>query len=235
MNNNKSQLNLKHILRNIILFLLILNSSSCEKGEAKSSITDCQRSTNFGNLKLCLPNLEGHKECYDIEKVKLLADSFELDVNQVLGYYLPDTIYTKIDSLYSLTYDNYFKLYTNKSLLNQKFSDRDFKEFVEMINKDFILENWDKVEDETLDKFKELPFNKPTAVKKYKLNKDVNTLILLIKYENNEYPVLCFLNVMKLKNNMFWIAYYKNYKSESSIREGKSKNDYIINEFFKSN
>lgn len=220
------------MLKNILVFFLLLNILACNESKPVTEVKAmCKNATSFGNFNLCLPELAEYEECYAIEKVRIVADSFEIDENQILGYYLPDTIYNRLDSLYQLSYDNYFKFYTNKALKDQKITRQDFEGVVNLIQEDFVLEQWDQIEDKTLEKFQDMPFNKPQSVKNYNLDQNAHVLIMMINYENNDYPMLSFLNTLYVKDKLLWMAYYKNYKSENSIREGKSQNDRIVKAF----
>ena len=75
----------------------------------------------------------------------MLTESNGVD-NDIIGFYIPKGKYEEIDSVLSLTYDNYFQISFNKDLSSNGMTRSNYKDFVEMMDRTFILENWNEIE-----------------------------------------------------------------------------------------
>ncbi|HOS49496.1 MAG TPA: hypothetical protein PLG57_12695, partial [Bacteroidia bacterium] len=107
---------MKRIL--VVVFALFLTSFT-QAQTGKSNI-HCERKTNFGEAELCLPSINGMKECYENEVVKAFADQTEYETNKVLGYYLMDSTYKAIVAGSEFEMGDYFKIYGTTKLADYK-------------------------------------------------------------------------------------------------------------------
>ncbi len=189
----------------------------------------CENKAAFGDMQFCLPDIDGMTECYDLPLVKSLADQFEADGNSVLAFYLNDSTYKHVDSLDKIVYDDYFKIYVTNSLQNIRQDIADLDEMVQMIKGNYLQENWNELKQKTESKMDFLSVDVPVIVESYTPHEQVRTIIMLIKYVvgESEVVIVATMNMILLHDRLIWLAYYKHYDGEASIKNAKSKNDYI--------
>jgi hypothetical protein len=215
----------------IILFLFLFNLSFAQNNQ-------CSRETNFGEKELCLPEVEGYKECYEEPNVKQLADATEVPANRVIGYYLNDQTYGKRDSLGLISFDDFFKIYGTLQIQDLD-ADKNFLEEMEtLLGGNFISKNWEQMEKE-VDKIGiEVEVGVPIIVKQYKLNERSFTFLMLTKYalEGIEpYTLAISINGLLINDRVIWMAYYLNYKGEETIISLANKSNDIVRKLLKVN
>src|SRR6476620_9112348 len=71
----------------------------------------CARTVAAGTVSLCMPKLDGMNEAYEIPGVKSAVDASDGAGNYILGMYLPDSLYARVDEMPGLALDNYYKVY----------------------------------------------------------------------------------------------------------------------------
>ena len=77
---------------------------------------DCDNEVSFGNTPICLMKIDGMNECYSNPLVKVYMDQFKFAKNDVLGIYLNDNVYSKVEQLGQFQFDDYFKVYSMSML-----------------------------------------------------------------------------------------------------------------------
>ena len=98
---------MKKIIGALSLVLLIGCSLS---GNRKNDA--CNHSEWYGYVNICLPTIDGMKECRLHPRVQAFTQKYR-ESGPLLGYYLNDKTYQRIDSLGTFSFDNYFMLYDN--------------------------------------------------------------------------------------------------------------------------
>jgi len=191
-------------------------------------------SVYYGYVNICLPEIKGMTECHTNENVRNITQPY-LASGPVLGYYLNDETYMKIDSLGRITYDTYFMLYGEYQYENYQASVND----LELKTAGLETTLFDK------DQFAQLEKNmgtvkaeKPVLLEKYSPRPNVNTLIILMKYYDGtgtETNVISAANVILVKQRLLNLAYYIAYSGSKSIDELKQKNEVAINAFMDAN
>jgi hypothetical protein len=105
-----------------ILLITIVALLSCgvkqEKTSTLSSDNDsiCKHSRFYGEIEICLPEIDGMTETYSHEKVKRRTNQFSYDNNTILGLYLNKEDMAKLDDFDNAALDDYFKVYALKKL-----------------------------------------------------------------------------------------------------------------------
>lgn len=192
---------------------------------------NCVRITTFGEKEICLPKIEGYQECYTIPLVKQIADATEVPVNVVLGYYLNDEIYSKIDSIGLINFDNFFKIYATTQLKDLPADSKFLKEMEEVLNGNFISQNWDEMKKD-IDKIDlGVKVGEPLVINKYNFNDKSFTYVMLIKYQvdgEEPYTMAMTMNGFLTNERLVWMAYYLNYKGEESIIKLEEQSNIIL-------
>ena len=186
----------------------------------KAQDSNCYRTTQFGEAKICLPTIDGYQECYEDPDIKVLADATEIPMNTILGYYLNNKAYAEMDSTGLQGLSDYFKIYATLELKDYTADQALLDNMKEVVSNSFNGNTWDMVKDE-IDKLDfEMELGAPTLVKTYKLNDNSFTCVLLIKYEipDSEAITVAFtINGMLLNERLVWMAYYMEYENEETL------------------
>lgn len=198
---------------------------------------NCSRVTPYGDVEICLPSIDGYSECYLNPVVKGLADHFEAPMNMVLGYYLPDSIYAKVDVLDQLSYDNYFKVYANKEMGTVKAGKKELEAIYKEVAENTISKNWSEVKGTVEGKLEGLQIGIPTVIEQYSLNDASKSLVMVINYSlgDESLPVIMAVSFIVVKERMVFLAYYLNYKNEDTIEKLKTNSSQIIESLISEN
>lgn len=215
------------------------NAETYKSSDADNTQTgDCERIANWGDLEICLPKIDNMKECYLTPNVKELADKFEAKGNSVISFYLNTDTYNQVDSLEYISYDDYFKIYATDEIKNMRLGKAELKEFADLIGSNFISKEWDSIEEKLSDDIGDFAIGVPHKIESYSPTKNVNTFVMITKYGTDteyEYSLVMTMNLVLIKNRMIWLAYYKDFDGDESIRLAKKKNDEIILSLLKAN
>lgn len=217
-NNNVKSQNDNYTTDNTINVQPISNEKSCDK------------SVRFGNIDVCLPEIDGMTECYSNPMVKERADNTEYEGNSELGFYLNNETYKKVNKINEINFDDYFKIYATKSFAYKKFELPELNNMANKMEGNYIKTNWSELKKKAEKNRDFVSIGKPVLLDSYIPNKNIRTFVMLTKYnvDNTEFIMVATLNMVLIKEHLIWLAYYKNYNGEESINKAKSKNDYIV-------
>lgn len=207
-----------------------LNSSFAQDVNKNKS---CEKLVDVSNREICLPEIDGMKECYDIPAVKLKADKFENSGNSILGFYVTNDVYKRIDDFEGITLEEYFKIYVVNNMKDKEYDLSQLNEMGMIIENSFIKDNWDKLKTEVEKSHSYLSIGQPVLIEKYNPNEQTRTYLLIVKIESQgvEYIMLMSVNIILIKDKIIWLAYYKKYEDRESIDIVKSSNDNIVLKF----
>jgi len=202
-------------------------NQSDQSGEIQS---DCLKEVSFGDMDFCLPGIEGMTECYSSPKVKERADAFNYEGNSILGYYLNNETYQQMESLDSISYDDYAQVYVTNNLKGIKVGQAELEQMANTMGSDFIQENWSDMQRKLEHSYDDLSIGTPVLVENYSPHSKVKSFVMIskIKTQKEEAVMLMTLNIVEMKERLIWLAYYKFYDGEESIKAAKTRNDYII-------
>jgi len=208
------------------------NESQAIINEVPSTIkNDCNSSRLYGDIKICLPEIDGMEEAFSFPQVKNRKDLFGSfsDNNIILGLYLSDEDFTAIDNFESEPLDDFFKIYALKQVEGIKFEKSDFNGLIESSKGNYIDKSWDEIIEKVLSGTDDMSIGQPVRIEAYKPTEDVFTQVLLTKMISGEEEVIVVntLNIVRLKSTVILYAYYKNYKSSKTLEQAKAKSDFF--------
>jgi hypothetical protein len=189
----------------------------------------CNSSRLYGEIEICLPEIDGMKEVYSYSQVKERSDLFSYENNTILGLYLSKKNFSAIDNFENEALDDYFKIYALKQTEGIEIGKSDFDEMIEYSKGNFIEKSWEDIIDNVLSGTDNMSIGQPVRIEAYKPTEDVFTMVLLIKMISGEEEriVVCTLNMVRLKNSLIYYAYYKNYTSAKTLELVKAKSDFF--------
>ena len=199
---------------------------------------NCSRKVNFGDISICLPKIEEMNECYNQKIVKEKADKNEIEQTELLGFYLNDFVFGKIDKLNEFDFDDYFKIYSFDFAKGINFKTSDLDKMSDMITGNGKLIGWDKIIKELNNNPNStISFDRPIYVDKYVVNDKSRTSIFINRIKNNDkqYYILGSINTMVIKNRVIFLSYYLNFEDSSSLENFKKKNNEIVLKIQKAN
>lgn len=216
----------------ITFFLILIMSNMLFAQE-----NNCERKAKFGEVEICLPKIEGYRECYLNPVIKELADKTEVPINMVLGYYLNNDTYEKKDSIGLISFDDYFKVYGTKQIKDFKADNKLLNQMQEMVAQNFVSENWESMQKEIDKVGVEVKIETPVVVKKYSLSDNSFTLVMLARYQLEgiePFVMAMTINGMVINKRLVWMAYYLDYKGKSTIGKLQDKSNLVLQEFLNS-
>lgn len=214
-----------NVIRNIVVITFFITNW------AFAQETECGRIAYFGKTEICLPQINGYRECYTDSIVKQLADKTEVPENKVLGFYLDNETYAAKDSIGHFVFDNYFKVYGTKEIMNLKTTTNELILLQDLINGDFLSENWSELEKKLNDLELGVETGVPVVVKSYNLDKNSFTVVMIFKYEIEgiePYSLVMTVNGLLIKERVIFMAYYMFYDGKDSIIAVQEKSNLIV-------
>ncbi|MDR1408100.1 MAG: hypothetical protein LBJ23_08665 [Tannerella sp.] len=219
-------------MKKIIGLLALLVLTGCSGTGNKGTV--CKNSVFYGYVNICLPEIRGMQECLAHENVKQIVQPYLIS-GPVLGYYLNNETYGKIDSLGLITYDTYFMLYGEYQYENYQAAVNDLETKTAGLEKSlFDREGFEQIEKN----MGAVKAEKPVLLEKYSPYPNVRTMIVLMKYksdEGTETSVVSAANVILVKQRLLNLAYYVAYSGGKSIDDLKQKNETVVSTFLKAN
>ena len=158
----------------------------------------------FGDIEVCLPNVQGMVECYENEDIKSYVSNFDFEVNQIIGFYLTQNDYDNFNSSDKPKMDGYLKIYSPKKMKNQEINNSNLDEMVQIFKKNFLESNWDKISEKIEELGTNLRIDSPILMENYKPNETTRTFITFNKIASETYEdfQISALNLMNIKNRL---------------------------------
>lgn len=208
----------------LVGILLIINQ------QIATSQDECARVGQYGSVDLCMPLIEGMKECYLRPNVKILADHFEDNRNMVLAYYVNDSTHLQVERLAEIKYEDYFKIYANKGLAEVAINVNYLESIYTEMSASFIKENWKTLKESVENKLDELEIGIPQLIEEFEASEHSKSMTLIINYniEGEMHPVAMSINMLVINERLIFMAYYLGFKNKETFDHIKSKSKKII-------
>ncbi|PNE25535.1 hypothetical protein BHU16_01180 [Tannerella sp. oral taxon 808] len=216
-------------MKNLITlsFIMALLLSSCHRTAEK---TPDGGSELYGYVNIHLPQIEGMNECHNHPRVKAFTERYRQS-GPILGYYLDDATFPRIDSLGQITFDNYFMIYGDYNRENYDAEDTDLPLMQEQLERSLVGTDWQALGRSTEDINNTLMVGRPAIIEKYSPQPGVLTMIILMKYQQEggaESTVASAANCILLKKRLLSMAYYMAYQNANTILTLKQRNDAAV-------
>lgn len=233
-----SKMIIKIIFSLLVFFFSFIIATTCSKNAYKenlktnkANVTDCKNSINYGGISICLPEIDGMKECHKSIIVSKLTDRIFPKSYKIIAYYLNKETYKKINDLFNLKYDDYLLIYGQEKYENSYATQSDLEETTRSQSNNFDWNDSIKNIEKRLDSLSSnISIGKPVLIENYSPCEEVKSTVMLTKlqFENNEYVITGIMNIVLIKNRLIIACYYKDYDGPKSVKAAKAKNDYMI-------
>ena len=223
-----------------IMYIISLLSSlitCCSSNIKKDQIADCDKSTMWGNTKICLPQIDEMIECYNEPKINDRASKYKYDGNTILAFYVPNNIYKSKDILENIDLDNFFQVFATDRTKDIKFNNDELGNVENALIKSIDAKKWDEILRTLEAKREDISLTKPVFIERYSKSINVKTVLFFNQYNVNNKNIyaLTSVSLINLKDRLIWISYYKNYSGSKSIEEIKKISDQINQRFLEQN
>ena len=190
----------------------------------------CKKSVPFGDVNICLPEVDGMSECYNKPIAKEYLDKLNPTNNPIFACYLNDTDFKQIDSLGKIAIEDYFMIYALNKMKGVTINSTILNTLSNMIEEGFLKENWDYIKKKIELNNDYFSIGRPILIESYAINSKIKTFVLLskIKNENGEKIQIQIMNYIQIKKRLITLSYYLDYYDENSFKSAKSKNDYLV-------
>lgn len=192
--------------------------------------TGCTNSALYGYVNICLPEVEGMKECRTHGGVQQVIQSY-LASGPVLGYYLNEETYKQVDRLKEISYEDYFLMYGEYQMENYFAREEDLIQAEKGLEQTLFEENnFERISTRIEEFYQTMTVGRPALLEKYTPGPNARAMVVLMKYRNgeNETSVVSVVNFLLLKNRLMNVAYYVAYDGGKSIDRAKEKNTAFI-------
>lgn len=223
-------------MRKIILLVSFFLVFSLLSSQNLIKKIECVKQIYYGDSEICLPKIAGMTECYSVpivqKKVSRVIDDRGM---LVMGFYLTNEIYEKIDILDEIPFDGFFLIYAQENMKNIKGGIKDLEKVANLMKSSYIEFDWE-LDDIIIDN-KMINVGKPVLLDNYSPSNEIHSFVGLTYSEMNgiNYVGLSIMNMMIIKEKLITLVYYYKYEDKSSIVNAKSINDYIVLRFLYEN
>ena len=236
------------MMNRFVLILYIVVFSQCAENVKQNEITtNCENSRFYGKVEVCLPKIEGMRECMTHPKLKGRPGILVSEQNTTLGIYLNDSSINQLEA--SQTPENiglngYFKVYGVSNIEGMQIGQSEFDAFAEAFKNKFVHNDWNivKMDISMLSLEKEMnnfraktgkpiipisnSFDKQVEILNYKPNEKIVTSVLILLSSTDENKALVnTMSIVKIKDTIIFYSYYQTYKDENTIEQVKSQSD----------
>lgn len=222
----------------LYFYLIIGQSDGILIAQSLTSLEKCKHSRQFGDINVCLPTITGMTECYSNPTIKGRADKLYQVGSTVLGAYINNQIYGKIENLDEIVFDDYFFIYAVNKLQGAKIGTPELDNVFNLMTGNYLKETWEELKGK-IEKFHDylVSIGKPIILNSYAPNVKTRTCIFLTKMtlENKEMINISILNVSEIKQRMIFSSYALNFDGEGSIKTAKAKNEDFVSKFIAEN
>ena len=218
---------MKKLLTQCSILAVLLLLGSCQHSADKGAD---QPSELYGYVNIHLPQIEGMNECHNHPRVKTFTERYRQS-GPILGYYLDDATFPRIDSLGQITFDNYFMIYGDYNRENYDATPADLPLMQEQLERSLVGTNWQEQGRRTEDAYNTLMIGQPAILQKYSPQEGVLTMIILMKYQQEggaESTVASAANCILLKKRLLSMAYYMAYQNANTTLTLKQRNDAAV-------
>jgi len=230
--------NYKSIRMKIFYILLFLAIISCGQTSNKSQdklnktavkAQECNNERLFGDISVCLVEIDGMTECYSNPKVALHANEFRYEGNEILGIYFNEDTYSKIENLGDFSYDDYFKVYSVKKLKKINVGGSELDQMSDIMEGNYVEENWDNLKTEFENIHDYISVGQPILLESYSPNNRIRSFVFLMKMQTEDIDkiLVMIMNMAEIKQRLIYYSYYKNYEGKESINHAKAMSDYF--------
>ena len=205
----------------------------------------CINIKEFGLKEICMPEFDNMKECYDEEFYKIYADEFKGSADEIiLAFYISENdysdFYTNILDEKQVLNDPYCKIYAT-TLAKDFYVDESNLDFLE----ESIIKYMDQVDEsfsftETLNeimKESNVTVQAPLLLDHYKTVDNIRTVVSLMYYtmDTEQVSMTTIMHLIVIKNRLFFMACYDEYKDFSSIKEMERNSNSYAEELLRIN
>jgi hypothetical protein len=217
----------------LVLSLLCIFSNSL----SAQILRKCEREVSFGIATICLPTIENMKECFTNDTVNALALSTEYPGNIVLGYYLMDSTYARLDQLDKIEMGNFFKVYAIEKLKDYKSDKEVLKQMCDVTEASLKPAEWKEVKETIENIVDSITVGSPKLVDEYSNLANTKSYIMIVKYETetSSFVSIMALDIVLVQERILCLAYYSDYTGKESQQKLKQLNDKVLKAFVEMN
>lgn len=236
------------MMNRFFLILCIVIFSQCAENVKQNEITtNCENSRYYGKVEVCLPKIEGMRECMTHPKLKGRPGILVSEENTTLGIYLNDSSLSQLEASQTpenIGFSGYFKVYGIGKLEGMQIGQSEFDAFASAFKNQFIHNDWNivKMDISMLKLEKEMnnlrtktgkpsipisnSFDKQVEILNYKPNERIVTSVLVSLSSTDEnLALVCTMSIVKILDTIIFYSYYQTYKDENTIEQVKNQND----------
>ncbi|NEN23081.1 hypothetical protein G3O08_06160 [Cryomorpha ignava] len=206
-----------------------IGSQNHSKPPKVIEVIQCGNEKTFGDISICLPEIEGMNECYSDPKISSMHDELSREKEEIIGIYLSDSDYAKRESYGEFAHDDYFKIYAGKIAKGMKMGKPELDLINDEVGEGFFKERWSDFKPKLDSLTKHVTFDRPVLLESYRTDDRRISQVYLTKLQSdsNENFLVMVLNMVLIKERLIFYAYYKEYDGEKSIKQAKAKSDYF--------
>ncbi len=227
-----------------LFFISCKNNSEVKENSVQNNpephvtkVKNCVGEASFGDLSICLPKINGQTECFSHPKIKTRLSQFNDPDNTILGYYINDSIYKKIDEIEEVSYDDYYQVYAPNLAKNFTMTRSEMKQIMSMMTNGFLDKTMEEVNKTPSFLRNNISIEQPILIEKYTLNTNSSTMVILMKIanESEDKTTAVSMNAILIKDRIIFVTHYLDYHDENSLTTLKNNTSAFVEKFIEVN
>lgn len=227
----------------VVGLLGVLTPLQAQQGanRAKETAITCDTLIAWDSINFCMPKMPGMVEASQLEGLQSAIDLVESDMNSVLAYYLPDSVYAHFEMHSMMGYDKYAVVFAVDAIKGLPVGEYELAYFSEAIQSAFDGETWKSISEELEESIDDMEFNVPVIVENYSPDKRVKSTVVLmdINVQNGSsvlrVSVCSIMNVVMVNNRALILTYYEKYEGKKSLKSAKDRSNELLTTFLTAN
>jgi hypothetical protein len=197
---------------------------------------DCVKTSDLNGTTICLPKIEGMRECVDHPSVDSMMNALQTEPQIRLGYYLSDADYLNVERAGPFT-DDYILVASSEEAARFSYTDKDLDGMHAMLTSSAIDKGWDGLKESLIEKNNALMFGKLYLIEKYESLPHTRTAVLLMTKASPEEltDMATIMTYLIVSKRLIVVAYYSAFTNEAALQKSKEKNDAFIKSFMEAN
>ncbi len=196
----------------------------------ESKLQRCEKTVTFGDLDICLPAFEDMVECSSDPRIKSIIDNTNYPGNTILAYYVKNNFFNKLGNLVQVSTEDYINFYAANSLKGVPINDSLLNLMGNTMSENYISEKWGDLKKNLEKNLGSISVGRPVIIDIYSPNENVRSYAMLTKIvvSHKEVVLVMTANIIRIKERMVFLAYYKEFDGEESITSAKSCNNIVV-------
>jgi hypothetical protein len=191
----------------------------------------CEKITEISSIEICSPLYKSYSEMSGKSVIKRHINTTTPRNLNIVAFYIKNKDTFNLNKNFNVPFDDYFTINVPDEWIDLEINRAQLKSLIGAIDDSYLKSNWEEIIKKSSIKNHFIP-DVPTIVSKKKINPDIYNTITLTKLGNEKTPILMSISVVLIKNRIFALSYFLEYKETNSVKYSQEKSIKFALDFY---